>query len=247
MDMNWTFPIQPDHLEPPVDQDATYSQFLEEQNALDAMLWGDSAIPPIDSCSNSQYMTGFGVDPNLDLACACAFAPFYCFQHGAYRHMSTGTEPSPSLFNLEQTAVAFNDVPRPLQHVPQPADITEGDFMRLSSCQSQCENNPPGPMSPKNDQDASTSASRRPRISSKALGKQPLQRSKITSNDKQVLKAQFSINPYPGKDEVDKLHRRTGLAVKCIKTWFSNIRYRTAPARTLHSLFFSPWGFFSSL
>lgn len=211
-----------------MNQDTTYSQFLEEQDALDAMLWEGLPIPFIQSCADSQDMTGLGVDPNIDLTCTCHLESLYCLQHGVYRHTSTDIQPPPSLSNLEQTAIPFYDVPRPSQHVPQPVEFTDRDLMRLSSSHNQCEIDHPRLISPKNDRVGSASAYRGPPISSKALGKQSLHRSKICSDDKRILRAQFSINPYPGKDEVDKLHRRTGLAVKCIRTWFSNSRYRTA-------------------
>ncbi|KAI4934715.1 hypothetical protein J4E85_002573 [Alternaria conjuncta] len=237
MNADWRSPVQPDHLESDVKQDTNYPQFLKEQDAMDNMLWGDVAISPTNPWSDSQDITYFERGSIMDLGCVCNyFPPLYCARHGIdFDTFKDNDMPLPS-FDPGQTITHSDDVLESVEAAPGHLELTEESLTGQSlfqSFQNPFEMGQDDPGISTNDRDIPTPKYLDAHLSPRPPRQNRSGRSKIPPRDKRILKAHFARNPYPTDSELDELHKRTSLAIKCIKTWFNNFRHRTAPHRSL--------------
>ena len=245
MNPDWTFLAQPDDPEPDVNHETTCSRFFEERNVLDATFWEELPLPSIESYPDSHNVPGLGASWNTNLGCACNFPPLYCEQHGAYGDASAGNDLSLPSFNLEQAIASPNDVQKSSGLVPGRLELTPESLNGQSLFPDPFETGHANPGTSTNYRSDSAHPCPDFQLSSKLPQQQRLRRSKISSKDRCLLQAHFSKNPYPKDVELDELHKRTGLATKCIKTWFNNTRHRSASRRMLPFLFLFPeyvWG-----
>jgi len=239
MDVDWTVPIHPDHPEQGMNQDTTYDTFLEEQGAMDAMLWGDVPMLSIEPRPDSEDATGLEADSTMDLGCVCDFPPLYCEQHGVCGNFSVDNDlPLPS-FDLEQPIASPNDILESWEPAPEQFELTEANLTGQSLSLGSFEMGHASPNLPSNDQTHSYTANNsrgpiKPRV------KQLSRRSNISSKNRAILSAYFLQNRYPCTRELNELQTRTGLDKKCVKTWFSNARHRTAHIRSLPLLLLLP-------
>jgi hypothetical protein len=234
MDIDWTIPTQHGRLDPGVDPNTTYPQSLEEHNALDPTLWGDVPVPPINPWPDSEDMTGLELHSNMNFGCVCDLPPLDCEQHSAYGGMSTDIDLSLPFFDLEQTIASPGDVLESSEPVSAPLALTEENLTCQSTSQGDLEMGHAKASMPTSDKSDSPYRAKASPSPTKLPAKPRLRRSRISSRNRRILREQLSINPYPRDSELDELHKRTGLALKCIKTWFSNTRHRTAHGGTSH-------------
>jgi len=223
MNPDWTFPTQPDHLEPDVDQDTIDPRLLEEPDAMNAMLWDGPPVPSIGPCFYSEDVMGLGADSNMDFGCVCDFPPLYCNQHGTYGDVSMVDDPPAS--DLQQIPASLDNVLETVEHVPGPLELTEKNLTSQSISQDTFER---AHTPCTNDQGISTYVHRALPTPVEELVERRLRRSKISSENRHILMAHFSTKRYPSPREIDELQERTGLDKKCIKAWFSNSRHRAA-------------------
>ncbi|KAI4962135.1 hypothetical protein J4E86_001167 [Alternaria arbusti] len=227
MDVDWTVPIHPDHSEQGMSQDTTYDTFLEEQGAMDATLWGDVPMLSIEPRPDSEDTTGLEAESIMDWGCLCDFPPLYCQQHGVYGNFSVDNDlPLPS-FGPEQTTTYPDDVMESLELAPGRLELTEANRNDHFLSPSPFEMGHARPNLPSNDQTHSYTANHS-RDPIKPLVKQASRRSDISSKNRTILSACFLKNRYPDTREMNELQKRTSLDKKCVKTWFSNARQRTA-------------------
>jgi len=240
MNPDWTFPTQPDDLEPYVYQDTIDPRLLEEPDAMDAMLWDGPPVPSIDPCLDSEDVMGLWTDSNMDFGCVCDLPTLYCQQHSVYGDFSVDNDLSLPSLGPGQTLTHPDDVLESSELASGRLELTEDNLADQSLFQSLFEMGHADPSMPTNDQSTSLYTANDSPIPIKPPVKRRLRRSKISLENKRILMGHFLRQRYPGTREMDELRERTGLDAKCIKTWFVNNRHRTAYGRKLNSLLWFP-------
>lgn len=207
MNPDWIFPTQDDQLGAHATQVSTDTNFLVNQDAMNTTPWEGLSTSLTGPLSESAGTTDLGANPDL-MWCGCAFPGIYCSQHHAYGGLYDG-HLSPTSFGSGEGVAYHYDFFAQSEQIPELPQPSEANTVHTDQ------------------------ASQRP---SEAPTKRLSRRSKISSTAKHILETYFSSNPYPDKEEVAQLNKKTGLNVKSIKTWFCNFRHRKARDRTIDSL-----------
>ncbi|KAH6883039.1 hypothetical protein BKA58DRAFT_28971 [Alternaria rosae] len=238
MNPDWTFPTQPDQLNPCVNQGSVHSDFFGNHDALNATLLDDSPIRITEQCTPSSRLGLSRTDSDLILECAWTSPDIYGDQHDTFGGLALDDELFPPLFDLVEEVTYPNIVTEPSTPTPQLPQATEQPYLDPTLLHDPSVNGRQGSSIPGDDLSRPVCVCQGSGRKYKAPKERPSRRAKLSAAASHILETHFSNNAYPDKGELSQLNKRTGLGVESIRTWFSNIRHRRAHGRA--SLLFCP-------